>query len=101
MSNKMHEKIVSPSCVVNISLSILKAAGLEIEISNDHLHIYLNPEDDEQFDRLMNAVPTTMPEEDQDELMTAISKAYNHIIIKRLFTGASKMKVRNHELLLR
>lgn len=95
MSNKMHEKIdLERSCCVDISLKTLKSAGLEVHLGLTDLHIYLEPESDEQFNRLMAAVPTNLPEEDQDELMSAISKAYNNIIIKRLFIGASEIKVR-------
>jgi len=82
------------SCCVDISLDKLKDLGLEVHLGLNDLHIYLDPVGSDEFDRLVDAIPEHMCEEDQDELHDAISKAFNHIVIKRLFTRASKMKVR-------
>ena len=82
------------SCCVDINLSTLKSAGLEIHLGLTDMHIYLEPEEDAQYDKMMDAVPTNLSLEDQEELLDAISKTYNHIVIKRMFIGASKMKVR-------
>lgn len=86
----MHER----SCCVDISVKKLKDMGLEVHLGLDDLHIYLDPQGSDEFDHLMDAIPENMCEEDQDELCDAISKAFNHIVIKRLFTKASKMKLR-------
>ena len=82
------------SCCVDISLTDLSKMGLEIHLGLDDLHIYLDPVGSDEFDSLMDRIPDSMCEEDQDELIDAISKAFNHIIIKRLFTRASGIKVR-------
>ena len=85
---------LSPSCSVDISLDRLKDLGLEIHLGLTHLSINLEPVGCDEYDALIDAVPENMCEDDQDELIAAIGDVYDRIILKRLFSKASRIQNR-------
>ena len=81
-----------PMFTIDIPLKYLDIAGIAVHMGQDHLSIYLSSEQNEEYNDLVQAIPSSMGAEDQSELQEAIHTAYTNITLKRVFIKASKMR---------
>ena len=75
---------------LEVKLDKLQDMGLDVvyDEDNDTLKTHLSTIGNEDYDNLIDHIPTNMEMEDQDELHDAIYIAYNRIVLKRLFARA-------------